>query len=648
MSLAEQQRPRQQFLSTLSFRLMLAAVLVVLIVTGVVHVLWRSTAESNVNDVVVELNQEILQGVGSTVRGVSEDVLASQQLLRHLFRQGLLQTVAAQDVAPFFGQLLLAKPLYTWVQIGFANGDFWGMNRDGDGSLRLVVRRWNASQQKAQRTITAYHIGDGELRAGSSSIAAEDYFAPARPWFKAALDQPGEVVWSDVYLFATSGTPGIDSAQSLTLADGQTMVLGIGFELKRLSYYLGKLPVAARGRVFIMNGDARVVASSDTSLARLPAQRELELPRLADLPDPLLRIASTTLATQPSAGEPRQGFTQYRTRADDGLAYYVTLQATGYEDWILGTVIPEQIYLERIDASRLLLLWLLAGFALFTAIVVAWLGRRWIGQPIAALTTAARSIQQGNFDVRLPLAGYGEIAQLGQTFNYMAASLKEREHERDIFGRVVSPEVREKMLAGQLQLGGETCWVSVIFSDIRGFSSFSEKMDPQEVVSLLNEYMSEMSQAVTPWGAYINNFIGDAIVVVFGAPITRQDTEWCAVNAALAMRAGLHRLNARRRAQGKIEIRSGIGISTGDAVAGQIGSLERLLYTVIGDAVNIAARLETMTKDFPGNPILISEQTAAALSANPAVKLTDLGVHPIKGRLQELRVFALDEETKSD
>jgi class 3 adenylate cyclase len=147
---------------------------------------------------------------------------------------------------------------------------------------------------------------------------------------------------------------------------------------------------------------------------------------------------------------------------------------------------------------------------------------------------------------------------------------------------VVSPEVREKLLTGQLQLGGETCWVSVIFSDIRGFSSLSETMIRRggEPAQRIHDEMEAVN-----WGGYINNFIGDAIVAVFGAPIAHEDVEWRAVAAALSMREHLRRLNHRRRERGAPEIRIGIGISTGEAWPGKSFS-QRLLYTVIGDAVS--------------------------------------------------------------
>ncbi len=220
-------------------------------------------------------------------------------------------------------------------------------------------------------------------------------------------------------------------------------------------------------------------------------------------------------------------------------------------------------------------------------------------RPIRSLCDSANAVAFGNYTTaKVDALAEDELQTLVGIFNCMVNGIQARERERAIFGRMVSPEVREKLLSGQLALGGENRRVSVLFSDIRNFSTLSEQLTPQEVVTMPNEYMTELANAVRPWSGYINNFIGDAIVVVFGAPGSLPNIEWSAVGAALEMRARLEVFNQRRTARGDPLLNTGIGISTGDVVAGQLGSLERFLYTVIGDAVNVAARLEAMTKRY--------------------------------------------------
>lgn len=296
---------------------------------------------------------------------------------------------------------------------------------------------------------------------------------------------------------------------------------------------------------------------------------------------------------------------------------------------------------------------ILLGFVIIlilgTTGLVITLSDRLLVKPINQIKEVTHRVENGDLEVeKLEIETCQELGILTHAINNMIVGLRERERERDIFGRVVSPEVREKLLQGQLKLGGELCWVSVLFTDIRNFSTLSEQMQPQEVVAFLNEYLTEMTDAIRPWGGYVNNFIGDAIVVIFGAPLSPAETEWRSVAAALTMRERLEELNYRRIQRGEVTIQTGIGISSGEVVAGQIGSLERLLYTVIGDAVNVAARLETLTKEYPEYTILINELTANGIAEHHGIVLKSLGEIKVKGRQKPVEVYAVLDWIKEE
>jgi class 3 adenylate cyclase len=170
-------------------------------------------------------------------------------------------------------------------------------------------------------------------------------------------------------------------------------------------------------------------------------------------------------------------------------------------------------------------------------------------------------------------------------------------------------------------------------------------MDPQAVVKLLNEYMTEMTEASSVYRGYVNNFIGDAIVVIFGAPIPDPECERRAVLAAVAMRRRLAELNRRRVTRGDSPLETGIGIAAGTMVAGQVGSPQRMLYTVIGDAVNVASRLESLTKEYPGRPILVTRSVVDAFKGVPGFPQPEaLGPVKLKGRREPVDVFAVNPE----
>ncbi len=229
-----------------------------------------------------------------------------------------------------------------------------------------------------------------------------------------------------------------------------------------------------------------------------------------------------------------------------------------------------------------------------------------------------------------------ELEDLAAGFNSMVDGLKERDKLRSTFGKYMTQSVLEHLLSGKVQLGGELLTVTVLFSDIRSFTTISEKMGARDLVSLLNEYFSEMVSIIIAEDGVVDKYIGDAIMAVFGAPVPKPDDAIRAVRAAVRMRKALAALNARLVARGIAPLETGIGIHTGEVVAGNIGSEERMEYTVIGDAVNVASRLETSTKELRA-PVLISDDTYARVK--DAFQIRAIREIYVKGRAAPVMTY---------
>lgn len=479
-------------------------------------------------------------------------------------------------------------------------------------------------------------------------------------WWQAARTQGlAGIGVTDLFLDADGKTPVIGLA--LPIVDPDTKeVLGVVRALIRLTELQRRLSqkaasVGAALQVFAPDG--RLIA--DTASSHSPA--------IILTANVLLQPEAPALKVQEARpGAEGAGFTLVEgENGRDVVGYACTggrnfydapAQLSGFNGFAWGVLViqPEsqalQVLARLIETGQEFaqlptLLGGLFGLVFVAAGTISLLGAIFISgrisHPLIEISQMAQRVEGGDLTARVEVRSHDEVGVLAHAFNTMTAGLRERERERDIFGRVVSPEVREKLLTGELRLGGETLWVAVLFTDIRGFSTLSEQMSPEEVVAFLNEYLEEMTQAVRPWGGYINNFIGDAIVVIFGAPVDQSDKEWHAVAAALTMQERLAELNRKRIARGAIPIYNGIGISAGEAVAGQIGSLERLMYTVIGDAVNVAARLEALTKEYPEYPILMNGPMAQALASRPGLTLASLGPIPVKGRTEPVDVYGV-------
>jgi adenylate cyclase len=259
-----------------------------------------------------------------------------------------------------------------------------------------------------------------------------------------------------------------------------------------------------------------------------------------------------------------------------------------------------------------------------------------LSRPIFRLVDGTRAIAGGDFKVRLPVTSRDELGMLTESFNQMAKSLREKEMIKRAFTRYVAREVVEEILKDpeNLVLSGERRQVTVLFCDVRGFTPMSERLAPEEVVLLLNDFYTLMIETTFKFDGTLDKFLGDAVMAVFGAPMAHPDHSARAIRTALAMQEGITGLNERRVRDGKEAISVGIGVSAGEAVAGTVGTEDRMEYTVIGDSVNLAARLESNAK--PGQ-ILISHRTYERV--RDLVDARPLGRIRVKGKEEEVEVY---------
>ena len=230
---------------------------------------------------------------------------------------------------------------------------------------------------------------------------------------------------------------------------------------------------------------------------------------------------------------------------------------------------------------------------------------RWNVQvPLSALVRRMKAVAAGDFDCKSSVYYADELGQLKGHFNMMLDGLVERDHIKDTFGRYVSMEIAEKIMkSGKVNLAGEEIQATVLFSDIRGFTPLSEKMPAPELIKFLKDYFSHITAPIAENRGVINKFIGDAVMAIFSPVFGVEDHKEAALRAALGMREALKKFNA----QGKHpEVNFGVGIHSGGLVAGNVGTEARLEYTVLGDTVNVASRIETQTKA-AGTQILISQ-----------------------------------------
>lgn len=254
-----------------------------------------------------------------------------------------------------------------------------------------------------------------------------------------------------------------------------------------------------------------------------------------------------------------------------------------------------------------------------------------ITRPIAELSAALARVREGDYAVRVPIVSSDEMGELSHDFNRMAQGLAEREQIRDAFGTYMDREVAELVLSGQFPVDGVDVEVSIMFCDVPGFTSYAERAQAPEVVAALNELFSATVPIIDRHGGHVDKFLGDGLLAVFGAP------EGFADHADRAVAAGLDIVAELGGGQTELQLR--VGINSGHVIAGSIGGAGRLNFSVIGDAVNIAARVEAATRD-TGDEILITRATRDLLQR--PVSLSSRGSIALKGKSEPCEVFAPD------
>lgn len=292
---------------------------------------------------------------------------------------------------------------------------------------------------------------------------------------------------------------------------------------------------------------------------------------------------------------------------------------------------------EIVSSLRTTILFLLAA-GIAAAVGLSIFAANSVAAPLRDVEAAMADVERGRLDGRAPVVSTDEIGAVAEGFNRMLHGLREREMVKETFGKYVTPEIRDEILAGRIRGEGELIEATILFADLRDFTPWVEATPPREVVQDLNAYFTEMDQAIRAHRGLVLQFIGDEIEAVFGAPIAFRDHAEMAVRAALEMRRRLGQWNARREAAGKPALRHGIGIHTGTVLAGNIGGADRLSYALVGDPVNLASRIQGLTKDFKA-AILISEGTRRRLPDD--IPLEELPAVRVKGRAEEVNVYSV-------
>jgi class 3 adenylate cyclase/CheY-like chemotaxis protein/HAMP domain-containing protein len=320
----------------------------------------------------------------------------------------------------------------------------------------------------------------------------------------------------------------------------------------------------------------------------------------------------------------------------------------GQDLGIMGVALTENFLLRPSTLTRFQAFLIVAVTFVGVIVLGAYLANQ-VTTPLSQVVHASTQVAQGNLEVKIPPRGNDEVAVLAHAFNYMISGLQEGSIYRDLLGRTVSPEVREALrhsfASGDLRLEGHTSISTVLMSDIRRFTTLSEKEAPTTILNWLNEYFGELVPIITAHGGVVDKFEGDAMLAFFGilpTPQPPEESAYQACRAAVEMIKVIEQINQRRTDRGEPVLITGISLNTGPVTAGGLGTADRLNYTIIGDTVNTVQRMQAISRQFGETGVVVSESTLTYLKDRRGeFRLAPLGEHAFKGKLSQLWLYRL-------
>ncbi|TIP99522.1 MAG: adenylate/guanylate cyclase domain-containing protein, partial [Mesorhizobium sp.] len=464
-----------------------------------------------------------------------------------------------------------------------------------------------------------YHPIPGDVMFEERIHGETAYLALGAPWYRRAMDST-EPVWSVIDVLPNGFEPSVVVSKRVELYGRYQGVVMVAVSFANLSQALSGLQVSGHGKTFVLGGSDKVLAASDAPGGPMPAH-------LRDFPKSDALAAAVGEAISMMKGN------EFRTLVDGGEIgpVYVSSFALPFEQWRLLTAIPRSSFAEEIDRNTRRVLLVVAGLVVLAAATAVLFSNLLFARPIRQLAAQLREIERFSLDqVRHVPTFLAELNDFSEALKRMAGGLS-------AFAKYMPLDVVRPLVTGGLEPapGGRLVEVTVMFADLPGFTELTERLGP-DVQPHLTNFLTLAVEAIHSEGGTVDKFIGDAVMAIWNAPTAVPDHARRACSAAAAIRAAMHALPAVSPDHSDIRVR--IGINTGTAIVGNVGSAERLSYTAIGDTVNLASRLVGVAKEH-GVEIVLSDMTLAQTSGQIAAH--PLGITNVRGKAVPVLIHTL-------
>ena len=507
------------------------------------------------------------------------------------------------ELLPKLLNLLEEKGLQDWKLIGDDNADtiqnsFW-KHLNAEGVLR-------------------------EVRLNKD----DNYDPRLRPWYQGAR-KAEKIFWTDTYIFFTAQKPGITVAEPYFNAFGDLIgVVGVDIELDQLSVFLEDQQIGKEGLVFIFDKEGKIIAFPKIKLMKMDNEKLIQI-LFTELDFPYVQKAINNYF---ESGE--YSFTV----TENGINYFsvfTPFPSNFGKDWLIGIVVPEDEFIGFFREMQTGIV-LISLCVLLVSVGIAWWLSNSISRPIERITDEQKRIEGMNLEGEFKIhSSIKEVEALSRGMVAMRNSLQ-------AFQSYIPAElVRQLIQQGEgATLGGRERTLSILFADIANFTTISENMDPEPLMLQLSDYLGMLAEKIRFNHGTVDKYLGDGVMAFWGAPVPSEQHAIHACQAALSCRKGIQEMNRSWELKGKKPFWSRIGIHTGVTLVGNLGSQSRMNYTVVGDSVNLASRLEGINKIYQ-TEIIVSSDTRDAVEKEFLFR--PLGSVAVKGKQQEVEIYELVE-----
>ena len=539
---------------------------------------------------------------------------------------GLLSDTASHDTAVDYAvQLLWSEPYLSGIYYGNEYG-LWGAARE---TKDLVNKCWRWKEDLAADVSQGKYVYvDRSGKVHSQKTFQDTWDTRLRPWYSNSRGVP-KPYWSDPYAFMTEHAEvGISVVYDVLAPDGSVSgITEADITLDELSRFLRTHTVGKGGVGLIIDTNGKVVCTPNMADAVIATEaNKLRLRNISELPEyPYLsEVVSRHAHTAGGAISVSQGGVKY-------LVSIADFPKSFGRPWKLILIAPKADFVSATKRNAMVSAIISAVLLVLGILLIFMISRR-ISRPLVRLTKETEKIHDLDLD-----GDVGIVSRILE-IDMIASSISRLKVGLRAFQKYVPSElVKELVRTGEdIRLGGRQEILTIFFTDIADFATISEELPPEHLSLHLSDYFNELTKIIQECGGTVDKYIGDAIMAFWGAPVRNPEQEVNACRAAVLCQRRLAELNASWRNQGKPAFVTRIGIHTGPTVVGNVGAEDRMNYTILGDSVNVASRLEGTNKVF-GTGIIVSESTVSKLSDSFITRPLDYVV--VKGRTEALKIF---------